>query len=228
MGSDMNSLASTIDLTLLKPDATLSQLDEVFAAAREHGFCSACVNPGIVRRAAEKLEGSETLVCSVIGFPLGATTTEAKAAETKQVVELGAGEVDMVMNLTLARSGEWEAVEADIAGVVAAAGEIPVKVILETCFLSDEEIVRACRACESAGAAFVKTSTGFGGGGATVEHIRLMRETVGDRLQVKASGGIRTPDDARTMLEAGADRLGIGFPAGLAIVQDQSAEGGSY
>ena len=216
------SLAKTIDHTLLKAVGTEAQVRELCAEARALDFASVCVNPVWVPLCARELAGSGVLVCTVIGFPLGANCPETKAAEARLAVSQGAAEVDMVMNLGAAKAGDWDRVEADIRTVVQAAGEALVKVILETCYLTDDEKIRACQAAERAGARFVKTSTGFGTGGATVEDIRLMRRTVGDRLQVKASGGVRTCRDALAMLEAGADR--IGASSGLAIVQELEHE----
>jgi deoxyribose-phosphate aldolase len=212
------SLAKTIDHTLLKAVGTAAQVRELCTEARTFGFASVCVNPVWVALCAQELAGSEVLVCTVIGFPLGANSAETKAAEARLAVAQGADEVDMVLHLGAAKAGDWKAVEADIRAVVQAAGNARVKVIIETCYLTDAEKTKACEAAERAGAHFVKTSTGFGTGGATVEDIRLMRKTVGDRLQVKASGGIRTCQEALTMLEAGADR--IGASSGIAIVRD--------
>lgn len=210
------SLAKTIDHTLLKAVGTEAQVRELCAEARRHGFASVCVNPVWVPLCARELAGSEVLVCTVIGFPLGANRSETKAAETRQAVAEGADEVDMVIHLGAAKAGDWKAVEEDIRAVVKAAGTARVKVIIETCYLTDDEKVKACEASMRAGAHFVKTSTGFGTGGATAEDVRLMKRTVGDTLQVKASGGIRTCEDALKMLEAGADR--IGASSGVAIL----------
>lgn len=212
------SLAKTIDHTLLKAVGTADQIRELCAEARSFTFASVCVNPVWVTLCAQELAGSEVLVCTVIGFPLGANSPETKAAEARLAVSQGADEVDMVMNLGAAKAGDWQAVAEDIRGVVQAAGDALVKVIIETCYLTEDEKVKACEAAARAGARFVKTSTGFGTGGATVEDIRLMRRTVGDKLQVKASGGVRTCQDALAMLEAGADR--IGASSGIAIVND--------
>jgi deoxyribose-phosphate aldolase len=212
------TLAKTIDHTLLKAIGTASQVRELCAEARTFGFASVCVNPVWVPLCAQELAGSDVLVCTVIGFPLGANSAETKAAEARLAVSQGAHEVDMVINLGAAKAADWKGVEEDIRGVVKAAGPALVKVILETCYLTEEEKVEACEAAGRAGAHFVKTSTGFGTGGATVEDIRLLRKTVGDRLQVKASGGVRTCQDALAMLEAGADR--IGASSGIAIVND--------
>ena len=210
------ALAKTIDHTLLKAVGTASQVRELCAEAKAFGFASVCVNPVWVPLCAQELAGSQVLVCTVIGFPLGANHAESKAAEARLAVTQGAAEVDMVMQLGAAKAGDWQAVEADIHGVVTAAGKHVVKVILETCYLTEDEKIKACEAAARAGARFVKTSTGFGTGGATVEDIRLLRKTVGDRLQVKASGGVRTCQEALAMLEAGADR--IGASSGIAIV----------
>lgn len=212
------SLAKTIDHTLLKAVGTASQVRELCSEARTFGFASVCVNPVWVPLCAQELSGSDVLVCTVIGFPLGANSSEIKAAEASLAVSQGADEVDMVMHLGAAKAGDWKAVEEDIRAVVKAAGDAHVKVIIETCYLTDDEKVKACEAAARAGARFVKTSTGFGTGGATVEDIRLMRKTVGDKLQVKASGGVRTCQDALAMLEVGADR--IGASSSIAIVND--------
>jgi deoxyribose-phosphate aldolase len=191
---------------------------ELCSEARKFGFASVCVNPYWVPLCAKELSGSGVLVCTVIGFPLGANAPETKAAEAKLAVAQGAREVDMVINLGAAKAGEWKAVEAEIRGVVAAAGEAATKVIIETCYLSDAEKTKACEAAMRGGARFVKTSTGFGTGGASVEDVRLMRKTVGDKLKVKASGGIRSYHDAILMLDAGADR--IGASSSVAIVSE--------
>lgn len=202
------SLARTIDHTVLKAIATEQQIKELCAEAKTYNFASVCVNPCWVPLCAKELASTKVMVCTVIGFPLGANATEIKAAEAKLAVEQGAHEVDMVINIGAAKSGDWKTVEYDIREVVRAAGKATVKVIIETCYLTDDEKVKACEAAKRAGAHFVKTSTGFGTGGATVEDVRLMKKTVGDALKVKASGGIRTYHDAIKMLEAGADRIG--------------------
>lgn len=221
------TLAKTIDHTLLKAIATEQSVRELCAEARKYGFASVCVNPCWVELCAKELSGSGILVCTVVGFPLGANASETKAAEARHAVAQGAREVDMVINLGAAKSGDWKAVEEDIRGVVKASNEaagkgssvdVAVKVIVETCYLTDTEKVKACEAAARAGARFVKTSTGFGTGGASVEDVRLMRKTVGDRLQVKASGGIRSYHDAIMMLDAGADR--IGASSSIAIVSE--------
>jgi deoxyribose-phosphate aldolase len=212
------TLAKTIDHTLLKATGTETQIRELCAEARQFGFASVCVNPVWVPLCARELAGSGVPVCTVIGFPLGANSSEVKAAEARLAVSQGAGEVDMVIHLGAAKAGDWKAVEEDIRAVVKAAGPALVKVILETCYLTDDEKFKACEAAARAGARFVKTSTGFGTGGATVEDIHLLRKAVGEKLQVKASGGVRTCQDALGMLAAGADR--IGASSGVAIVNE--------
>ncbi|HXF43681.1 MAG TPA: deoxyribose-phosphate aldolase [Pyrinomonadaceae bacterium] len=215
--------ASLIDHTLLRPDASESEIKKLCSEAVEYGFASVCVNPFWVSRAARYLEGSGVPVCTVIGFPLGATTTDVKAFETRRAIFDGAREVDMVINIGALKSGDDCTVEQDIRAVAEAAHENHVlcKVIIETALLTDEEKVRACLAAKNAGADFVKTSTGFSKGGATVHDVSLMRRTVGRALGVKASGGVRGIDDARAMLEAGATR--IGASVGVKIAQE--AEG---
>ena len=194
-----------IDHTLLAPEATAAQIAQLCDEARTHGFFSVCVNPCRVK------------VCTVIGFPLGATTTASKAAEAREALQNGAEELDMVMNIGYAKEGDWQAVQADIAAVVQAAGDkARVKVILETCLLDDAEIRQACAAAVKAGAHFVKTSTGFAKGGATVEAVQLMRACVGPDFGVKASGGIRTPEAFAAMIAAGANR--IGASAGIKLL----------
>ncbi|MFD1425656.1 deoxyribose-phosphate aldolase [Kroppenstedtia sanguinis] len=205
-----------IDHTLLKPEATAEQIDQLCEEAATHGFASVCIHPYWVRRAAEKLKGSGVKVCTVIGFPLGATPAEVKAFETRRAIEDGAGEVDMVINIGALKSGDLDQIRNDIAAVVEAAAGNTVKVILETGLLTEEEIRIACGRAKAAGADFVKTSTGFGAGGATVEAVRVMREAVGPEMEVKASGGIRDRETAEKMVEAGASRLGAS--SGVAIV----------
>ncbi len=212
------SIAKTIDHTILKAIATERQVRELCAEAKANGFASVCVNPCWVPLCAKELHGAKVLVCTVIGFPLGANATEIKAAEAELAVRQGADEVDMVINLGAAKAGDWKTVEEDIRQVVKAAGMAVVKVIIETCYLTDAEKVKSCEAAVKAGAHFVKTSTGFGTGGATADDVRLMRQTVGDRLKVKASGGIRSYHDAIQMLDAGADRLGAS--SGVVIVSE--------
>ena len=206
------------DSTLLAPTATRDQVLSLCEEAKEAHFASVCVNPYWVPTAHDALQGSGLAVCTVIGFPLGATTTATKEAETRESVAHGANEIDMVMNLGLAKAGDWEGVQDDIRAVVEAADGALVKVILETCLLDNGEIVEACRRSVAAGAHFVKTSTGFSTSGATEGAVRLMRETVGPDFGVKASGGIRTAEDFTRMVEAGANR--IGASAGLRIIKE--------
>ncbi len=201
-------LASMIDHTLLKANATKAEILQVCEEARKYRTASVCVNSYWAATVSGALKGSGVMTCCVVGFPLGAMSTEAKAFETQKAVEDGAEEIDMVINVGLARANDWEALEADIAAVVKAAGSAKVKVIIETCLLTDEEKVKACMASKNAGAAFVKTSTGFSTAGATVEDVKLMRETVGPEMGVKAAGGIRTRQTALAMIEAGANRVG--------------------
>jgi len=210
------NLATKIDHTNLKPTATEADIRKVCAEAREYGFASVCANPVHVPLMKQELEGSKVLVCCVVGFPLGANTKEIKATEARTAVEQGADEVDMVINIGALKAGQTKVVQEEIAAVVDAAAGQTVKVIIETCYLTDEEKRIACGCAKDAGAHFVKTSTGFGSGGATVEDIKLMRQAVGEKLQVKASGGIRSLEDAKAMIDAGADR--IGASAGIAIV----------
>ena len=211
-------LAACIDHTLLKPTATDDQIRALCAEAAAAGFASACVNPCHVPLAAAGLVGSPVKVCAVVGFPLGANASHIKAAEAALAVEQGAAEVDMVLNVGFLKSGRMADVESDIRAVVAAAAGATVKVILETCFLSDAEKRSACALAVAAGAHFVKTSTGFGSGGATVADVRLLRAAVGPGIGVKASGGIRTLADALAMLDAGASR--IGASSGLQILKE--------
>lgn len=201
-------LAAKIDHTLLKADATRADILRVCEEAKTYHTASVCVNAFWVPAVAEALAGSGVKTCCVVGFPLGAMSSAAKAFEAREAVAAGAQEVDMVLNVGLARGDEWDAVEADIAAVVQAAGQATVKVILETCLLTDAQKRRACEAAKAAGAGFVKTSTGFSTGGATEADVRLMREAVGPEMGVKASGGIRTREDAERMLAAGASRIG--------------------
>lgn len=211
-------IASYIDHTLLKPAATVRELDEICFQAVRFGFYGVCVNPSMISLASWKLEGEAPVPICVVGFPLGATLPEVKGFETAAAVERGAREIDMVLNLGVFKGGDDVLAGKDIEAVVRAAEGFPVKVILETALLSDEEIVRACRLSVDAGAAFVKTSTGFGPGGATVEAVKLMRQTVGPDIGVKASGGIGTYAQALSMIEAGANR--IGASASVAIVSE--------
>lgn len=204
------SIAKKIDHTMLKADATKETIIRYCTEAKEYGFASVCVNSCHVPLVASELQGSGVLTCCVVGFPLGAMLTSAKAYEASEAVKAGAAEVDMVINVGAVKDKNWDFVKEDIKAVVDASKPAIVKVIIETCLLTDEEKVTVCQLSEEAGAAFVKTSTGFSTGGATIEDIRLMKKTVGDRLQVKASGGIRTPEFAAELIEAGADRIGAG------------------
>ena len=220
-------VASYIDHTLLKPEATREEIKQMCDEARRFNFASVCVNSSQVRLAAACLEGSQTMPIAVVGFPLGAGTSGAKAFETKEAIRNGAKEIDMVINIGALKACDHAYVLEDIKAVVKAAGNVPVKVILETSKLTTEEKVSACALSKAAGAAFVKTSTGFGGGGATPDDVALMRRTVGDEMGVKASGGIRTIDDAEKVIEAGADR--IGASSSIAIVQCKKPSGkGGY
>ncbi|HSJ84911.1 MAG TPA: deoxyribose-phosphate aldolase [Acidimicrobiia bacterium] len=211
-------MARYIDHTLLKPEATASDIDRLCREAEQYHFASVCINPTWVKRAAENLRGTPVAVCSVIGFPLGATTPEVKAMEARRALRDGAREVDMVLNIGALKSGDHDLVLKDIEKVVDSAHEVGAlcKVILETALLSDEEKVIASALAKRAKADFVKTSTGFGPGGATVYDVALMRETVGPEMGVKASGGVRTTGDAEDMIAAGATR--IGASAGIEIV----------
>ncbi len=216
---DIKNIASMIDHTLLKPDATEGEIKKLCSEAREYKFASVCVNPWFIPLVAELLKGSGVKPCTVVGFPLGATTSLTKSGEAKEAVNNGAKEVDMVMNIGAAKAGDWDYVKNDIQSVVnAVKGNALVKVIIETCLLTDDEKVRACHVSKAAGADFVKTSTGFSKGGATIEDIKLMRRTVGSDMAVKASGGIRDYITAIAMIEAGASR--IGTSSGIKIIDD--------
>lgn len=204
------NIANKIDHTMLKADATADAIRRYCAEAREYHFASVCVNSCQVPLVAAELAGADVKTCCVVGFPLGAMLTSAKAFEASESVKAGAQEVDMVINIGAVKDQNWDLVYNDIKAVVEASRPAIVKVIIETCLLTEEEKIKACELSEEAGAAFVKTSTGFSTGGATVEDIRLMKQTVGDRLEVKASGGIRTPESAHALIEAGADRIGAG------------------
>ena len=222
------SLSHLIDHTLLKPDATQDQIAQLCYEARKYRFASVCVNPSWVKLCADLLKSSGVLVCTVVGFPLGATSPEAKAFEAQKAIRDGATEVDMVINVGALKSRDWELVESDVAGVarVCRAGGAILKVIIEAALLTDEEKVAACQLAKVAGADFVKTSTGFGPGGATAEDVALMRYVVGAEMGVKAAGGIRTRADAERMIEAGADR--IGASASVKIIQEpEPARGGA-
>ncbi|MCQ2982334.1 MAG: deoxyribose-phosphate aldolase [Treponemataceae bacterium] len=214
------SIASMIDHTILKATATSADIEKLCAEARQYGFSSVCVNSVWVKKASELLAGSPVSVCTVVGFPLGAMSHTAKAFEAEDAAANGANEIDMVIDIGAVLEGRWADVEDDVSKVVAAAKKGPkpalVKVILENCYLNKEQIAEACRICVKCGAEFVKTSTGFGTGGATVEDVALMKATVGDKALVKAAGGIRDKATAEAMIAAGASR--IGCSAGVAIV----------
>lgn len=210
-----------IDHTLLKPESTQTQIDKLIAEAVEHQFASVCVNPTWVSYAAKALKGTEVNVCTVIGFPLGANTSSVKAFETKDAVANGADEIDMVINIGQLKSGQYDAVEADIRAVVEASGDKLVKVIIETCLLTDDEKVKACQLAVAAGADYVKTSTGFSTAGANIADVTLMRKTVGPNIGVKAAGGTRSYTDAEAFIKAGATR--IGTSAGVVIVNGETA-----
>ena len=212
------NMVKYVDHTLLKPGATPEQIDALCDEAITYGFASVCVNPSNIAHVARKLSGSKVAPCCVVGFPLGATTPDMKACETQMAIALGAKEVDMVINIGAAKAGDWALVQHDIQSVVSVAkGRALVKVIIETCLLTDDEKVQACLASKRAGADFVKTSTGFSTGGATVKDVRLMRTTVGPNMGVKASGGVRDYASAVEMIQAGANRLGTS--SGVKIAQ---------
>ncbi len=217
------SIASMIDHTILKATATTADITKLCAEAKQYGFASVCVNSVWVKKARELLDGTEgprVAVCTVVGFPLGAMSHAAKAFETEEAVRDGADEIDMVIDIGAVIEGRWDDVKDDVSKVIAAAKKGPkpalVKVILENCYLTKDQIAECCRICVSCGAEFVKTSTGFGTGGATVEDVALMKATVGDKALVKAAGGIRDKATAEAMVNAGASR--IGCSAGVAIV----------
>lgn len=217
-----HSLAKMIDHTLLKADATKAEIQKLAEEAKEYSFASVCVNPTWVKTVAEILEGTPVKVCTVIGFPLGATTTEVKAFEANNAIENGATEIDMVINIGALKDKQYDMVEKDIKAVVEAAkGKALTKVIIETCLLTNEEKEKACELSVKAGADFVKTSTGFSTGGATAEDVALMRKVVGPTIGVKASGGVRSLEDAENMVNAGATR--IGASSGVAIVNGQTS-----
>lgn len=216
------ALASYIDHTLLKPEATLTDIEKLCGEAKRYGFKAVCVNPTFVKATREFLKDSEVLTASVIGFPLGLSLPEVKAKETELAIRDGAREIDMVLRLDLAKTDKWAEVEADISAVVKAASGYPVKVILETGLLTENQIVEACRASERAKAAFVKTATGFLGRGATIEDVQLMKKACS--LEIKASGGVKTFEQAKAMIDAGATRLGT--ISGVQLVTGAQAQGG--
>ncbi|HEM6183110.1 TPA: deoxyribose-phosphate aldolase [Streptococcus suis] len=212
-----------IDHTILKPETTQEQVEKILAEAKEYDFASVCVNPTWVALAAESLKDSDVKVCTVIGFPLGANTPAVKAFETKDAISNGADEIDMVINIGALKTGNYDLVLEDIKAVVEASGDKLVKVIIEACLLTDDEKVKACQLSQEAGADYVKTSTGFSTGGATVADVALMRKTVGPDMGVKASGGARSYEDAIAFIEAGASR--IGASTGVAIMNGAQADG---
>ncbi|WP_413582990.1 deoxyribose-phosphate aldolase [Bdellovibrio sp. HCB288] len=213
-----------IDHTLLKPEAQSAQIEKLCQEAREHGFFSVCINTSYVKQCAELLGGSDVKVCCVVGFPLGAMDTISKAFETSTAIKNGAQEIDMVVQIGALKDRRLDYVRDDIKAVVQAAAGKKVKVIIETSLINDEEKVLACKAALEAGAHFVKTSTGFAGGGATVDDVKLMKSIVGDKMEVKASGGIKNAEQAMAMIQAGATRLGTS--SGVALVQGQQSQGG--
>ncbi|OPJ56842.1 deoxyribose-phosphate aldolase [Alkalithermobacter paradoxus] len=218
-------IAKIIDHTVLKAQTTEDDVKKVCKEAREYGFFSVCINPSYIPLAKKELEGSDVKVCTVIGFPLGANTSEVKAFETKDAILKGADEVDMVINIGALKDKKYDYVENDIKAVVEAADKKAlVKVIIETCYLTDEEKKIACELSKKAGADYVKTSTGFGTGGSTPQDIKLMRDTVGPEIGVKASGGVRNEEDAKAVIEAGASR--IGASSSVAVVTGGTSQGG--
>ena len=210
-----NQLAQYIDHTALTAEKNEQDILTLCNEAIEHGFYSVCINSGYIPLAKEKLAGSNVKICTVVGFPLGANLTSVKAFETQESIKVGANEIDMVINVGWIKSQKWDAVKQDIQSVFNACNGTPLKVILETCLLTKNEIVKACEICKEIGVAFVKTSTGFNKGGATVEDVTLMKQTV-DNIGVKASGGVRDTETALAMIKAGATR--IGASAGIAII----------
>jgi deoxyribose-phosphate aldolase len=219
-------LAAFIDHTLLKPDASAAQIEKLCAEAREHKFFSVCVNGSWVAAARHFLDGSDVKVAGVVGFPLGAMAGDVKRFETEAAIDDGAHEIDVVLNIARLKAGDDKYVLRELIDVAEAADERTVKVILETCLLTDEEKIRACRLVVESGAHFVKTSTGFSTSGATIADVKLMRETVGPKFGVKASGGIRDTQTALAMIEAGATRLGTS--SGIAIISGLAAAGSAY
>ncbi|MFR9070445.1 MAG: deoxyribose-phosphate aldolase [Paraclostridium sp.] len=223
----MNNIAKMIDHTILKAFATKEDVKVLCKEAKEYNFFSVCINPANIELAKKELEGSDVKVCTVIGFPLGANTSEVKAFETKDAIKKGADEVDMVINIGALKDKNYEYVLNDIKAVVDAADKKAlVKVIIETCYLTDEEKKIACELSVKAGADFVKTSTGFGTGGSTPEDIKLMREVVGPNIGVKASGGVRNQEDAKAVIEAGCSR--IGASASVAITKGEDSQTSGY
>lgn len=215
-------LSKYIDHTLLKQNATEAQIRVLCDEAKEYDFMSVCINPGFVSLCNELLSGTDVKVCTVIGFPLGANTTEVKVYETKNALENGADEIDMVINVSALKDKKYDLIENEIRSIKDACGENILKVIIETCLLEDDEIVKVCELAVAAGADFVKTSTGFSTGGATFEAVKLMKDTVKNQASVKASGGVRSQEDMESMIEAGATR--IGTSSGVALVKNEVSQ----
>ncbi len=222
MPTTKQELARMMDHSLLRPQSTRVELKKLCGEALQYGFKAVCVNPVHVADAFSILEGSEVIVCSVIGFPFGTHPPQIKAAETREVIRLGAQEIDMVIQVGALKEGRNPEVVEDIRAVVDAASGCPVKVILETCYLTEEEKIRGCKLAMEAGASFVKTSTGFGSAGARVEDVRLMRKVIGKDFGLKAAGGIRTLEDVLKMVEAGANRLGLS--GSVAIIREMEKD----
>jgi len=223
---DKQEVFKMIDSTLLKPEATAEDITKLCQDAKKYGFASVCVHPCYVPLCVELMKGSGVKVCTVVGFPMGQNTTAVKAFEAKEAVEMGADELDMVINISALKNGQLDYVKQDMEAVVKAAAGKTVKVILETCYLTDEEKEQACKAALEAGVSFVKTSTGLAKGGATVEDVKLMRRVVQDKCGVKAAGGIRTFEDCVKFIQAGANRIGTG--TGAAIAQGVTSDDNSY
>ncbi len=224
MPYDTKTIAAAIDHTLLKPEARPGDIDILCEEALKHGFAAVCVNSLWIPKVAQRLSGSAVAPCSVVGFPLGASLTASVADEARQAIDAGAQEIDMVISVGEVLAGNWDSVRQGIDTVLRACGDVSLKVILETCLLDEAQKRQSCEICRELDVAFVKTSTGFSSGGATIEDVRLMRETVGAELGVKASGGIRDRATAVAMLEAGANRLGCS--AGVAIVTGGEGDAG--
>ncbi len=222
MNNNMNNVNKLIDHTLLKAFATEDDIKKICDEAKTYNFKSVCVNPANVAFAKKELQDSDVLVCTVIGFPLGANTIEVKAFETKDAILKGADEIDMVINVGKAKQHDYDYIEKEISEVVKASERRTVKVIIETCYLTDEEKKEVCIRATKAKANFVKTSTGFGTGGATCEDVKLMKESISDNMFVKASGGVRNYDDLKQMVEAGASR--IGASSGVAIMNNKQSK----
>lgn len=218
----MMELNKYIDHTKLGANISKAQIDQLIEEAKKYNFKSVCVNPIWVKYAKEQLKGTDVLVCTVIGFPHGTHTPVVKTQETLDAVINGADEIDMVINVAALKSGDFETILDEIRGVVISAGDLVVKVIIETCYLTKEEIVKACELALKAGAAFVKTSTGFGTGGATVEDVTLMKQTVKEEALVKASGGVRTYEDAMKMINAGASRIGTSNGVDIVLKKEKN------